>query len=276
MTSPSLSDWQEWGQRCACERCEPETQQALMAFAAARFHRYLRRYASMTSLREVAAAAPSAREAWQRFESYLALSAEDGVKARKAWLFERVSREGTRLLDAIQGGATLIMRDVVRDYLRRECPRPATLSLDAPVTGGGQDVTLAELLPDALNVHETPEWREAHPLAETISRHCFPVCSVRERIALLARHCGLSLAHPEVTRLAGCGKSVLYDSYRGVLLRLAEAAKREICDEDPELLLAVTLMAVDRLQRLAHTWARSEKCCAPFFCSADEVVDAGA
>lgn len=96
--------------------------------------------------------ASDAEDGWHRFETHLLLKNTRGGKRYKDWLFARAEHVEWHPWDAIQGGATLLLRDVVREYLRREHAPDRVTSLHRPVgMVGDSNVTLEELLPGAID-----------------------------------------------------------------------------------------------------------------------------
>lgn len=262
----SLEAWEAWGRLCAVARCNPEARRLLHAFGGARFRYYLRRYGVRAAIGDIDAVCPEPHVAWQLLESFLELKSGGGTKARKAWIFARARSEGRVTLDALQSGTTLVMRDVVRDFLHHQCRPAGVISLDAPVgadTGGG--IPLVDLLPERLAPVDPLARNEAMALGASLGRAMFSELSQRERVALLAHRLGLSNGHPAIVRLAGCGKSRLYDVWNKFLRRLASAARRRLDGEDGECLLAVTLQALEQMGMGAVAWAQAEKRCAPLF-----------
>ncbi len=261
-----LEHWKSWRARCALARCTGETARDLQGFAHNRFCRYLRQYAPQL------AQSPPATEAWHQFESYLALGQQRAAKAGKEWLFAR----GTAELDAVQGGATLIMRDVVRDYLRHEHAPTWMSALHAPVTFQGDPFTLCELLPDCSADPLAPlEMQEHTHLAASMARQAFEALNVRERIALIASHAGLSLAHPTVTDAAKCRKSTLFNCLHSALRSLSLCIRNAYPNETPESGLAIALALCDELYQHILDWISLEKPYARLFLLVKEVGENG-
>jgi hypothetical protein len=260
----TLEHWITWKEKCAAALCPPETRLELQNFAHVRFHRFAAACAHDTNVHDANALTPPAEEAWHCFEAYLQLRNSREGKIYKEWLFKRASVAGAPTLDSIQGGASVLMRDVVREQLRREFSSKWMTALDAPISVGigGSEVTMLDLLPDSGDTRTDVERREMESIAASDAREFLSAMSHRERVALLARVLGLSLAHQAVTALAGCGKSVLFDVYNNTLQKLARHVRSVHPREDRSTLASLTAMAFDRLKDLILEWKESEKACA--------------
>ncbi len=256
-----------WKEKCALDLCPPEIQSALQHFAHSRFFRFAAAYCQTTNTHDPNALTPCAAEAWHWFETYLQLRKTREGKVYKEWLFARkVSQDGTTGLDVIQGGATVLMRDVVRERLRREFSSRTFSALDAPINvGGGNQVTLHDLLPETDGMQDAVEQRELESMAELESKAFLASINRRERIAFLAHELGLSLANPTVTTLAGCGKSVLSTAFNGVLHGVAGQIRSRHPMEDKTTLINLTIASFDHLKKDIMKWGKSEKTCSQLF-----------
>jgi len=72
-----------------------------------------------------------------------------------------------------------------------------------------------------------------------------------EQVALAAKHIGLSLAHPAVTRLAGCRKTRLHVLHRSLLTRTARILRKAYPDDPPDSVVTLALMTVSEMARLS-------------------------
>lgn len=245
---PELEQWKEWRKKCALKLCRSQTQHELTAFAHARFSTYIRRCIHMTNATNPAGLLPPAVEAWHRFETLVCIRNNRKGKACKEWLFERY---GDDSFDAVQGGASLLIRDAVREMLRRETAPAIMRSLDTPLTNAdGFAFSLMELLPDdadpAGEAAGNDECAIALRLAEKIARKL----PRRARVAILAREQGFSITNPAVLQVAGgCGKSALAEAYNKALHTIAHAVKAEYHDEDR---LVQAEIAVKTLHQLKY------------------------
>jgi hypothetical protein len=263
----ALRAWQLWRARCALALCPPAEQRALRAFAHTRFRRYAAVYARSTNAGAAAVLNPAPGDAWHWFETYLQAHPDRSGKAFKEWLFARAGQQGDPTLDCIQGGATLLLREVVREQLRREYSACWMVALEAPVGADrqGAPFTLSDLLPGEIDPVQTVANREFNELARNETEAVFAALERRERVALLARELGLSLAQPEVTRAAGCGKSVLHTAYHAALQTIAAHVRTRYPHEDRASQAALTVAVFENVRQRIVMWGKSEKGCAQLF-----------
>jgi len=229
-----------WHDRCALARCTDEACQDLQGYAFDRFQQYLRKI-------EPGLYPPKAADAWHAFESHLALGRSRTAKAWKQWLFARGGK--TPGLDCIQGGATLIMRDVVRDYLRREYAPDWMHSLDAPVKQEASSTTLAlgDLLADPQDPLAVLEQKECEELAKHLAERASNLLTHRQSIALLAYQKGKALNHPAVLQAAQCGKSSLCNALHQALHTLARMIQSELPGETPDTRVAIAGLLIAKI-----------------------------
>lgn len=267
MFMQTIEDWISWKEKCALGLCSAQTRNVLHGFARARFHHFAAIYAGATNAPDAGALTPEPAEAWHWFETYLRLRNTREGKCYKQWLFARARLQGAPTLDAVQGGATLLMRDVVRERLRREYSSRWMLPLDAPVgtADGDEAPTLHELLAGEGDPAGAVEERELESLADKEAEGAFAGLERRERIALLARELGLSLAHPAVTRAARCGRSVLNTAYHHALVSLAGHVRARYPREHASALGRMTCLVYDAVKERVLLWGKSEKACTQFF-----------
>ena len=138
----------EWRRRCSIAACSPSAARLLRDFAAGRFDAFCRRYAAFSSPRAPHPLTPPAADCWHLFETRFAVNATRSGKRYKQWLFAVARAGGAASLQRLTGGASLLMRDVVRGWLLHEAPRPRTVSLQAPIGPGaaGEALPLEALL----------------------------------------------------------------------------------------------------------------------------------
>jgi len=246
------AQWDEWRARCARDRCAPETRRELTDFAARRFAGYWRRW----DRRRPSAARimpPDAETCWARFESHLALKNTRAGKSYKQWIFARTDRIGLPPAQVVESGVTLILRSVVRTFLREEAPRDNTASLNAPLSGETEGWTLADLLPDdhAPDPAGEAAEREEAALAAEFAEDCWRELAPADRIALAAR----STRHPEdLARLlqrARCPRSTYYLHYQHALKHIARRARERFARETPAVQSRIAILAAARLRRRA-------------------------
>lgn len=262
-----LHSWMEWKKICALGLCSEETQSRLRKFGSVRFRKFLSQYATGTSVRSTYHVDLDAEDAWHLLETRLMINTTKRGKRYKDWLFARVKYSDDPPIDVIQGGASLIMRDAVREFLKREFSPRNTVSLSMPLAEGesGGTLTLEDLLPGDADPSCQAALREYEELAREHAKAAFGEMSRRERLAITAREIGVSLAHSLIEKAAGCRKSVLNSSYHGFMRRTAERLKAEYPDDDNESVLWLTLITINNVKKSVLEWAKSENACAGFF-----------
>lgn len=270
-----LAAWVEWKQQCALDRCGEHTRAALCKFAWQRFRLYATRYAGSTNAPAGEVPVPEGRDAWHLFESHMAVKSTREGRRYKDWLFARTRHSADSDLDVVQGGATLIMRDVVRNHLAAECTPRHTVSIDREYAGaGGCTLTLADLLRSGSDPAAEAAEGEYRRLAWNYARDTFNDTLPRERVALLARAIGLPLSHPAVTAAAGCGKSVLCAAYQALITRVAERLAATYHDEDRASVMHLALMTIGALKERVFRWGKSEMTLGALFNSVEEEMPA--
>ncbi len=251
--------WARWTGACALGLCPGTTQATLRAFVDRHFRRYVNAYASRTAVRIPAALYLSPADAWHRFETWLCLRATRQGKTYKQWLLAHAADAETLHLER---AATLLVRDVVREHLRREVSPVFMRSLDEPAGSpdGTTAVSLHELIPD-----RTPAPTVDIMDVEAEADAAFGCLSRRQRVALLARELGLALSQPAVLAAAECGKSMLCVAYESALQAVAAFVRSRFPGEPrpSQADLAVRLFEV--LRSRVVSWGKSENRCAAFF-----------
>ncbi len=256
-----LEHWLEWKQKCAHGLCSAEARHALTAFAAMRFDQFARTYAHRTNA-SVDSVRSAGKDGWHLLETYMMTRNNRQGKRYKDWLFSRTA-EGDNALDVLAGGATLLMRDVVRDILCHEYGPAQVVSLSAVVRReGGSAITLEDLLPGAVSPSDEVAARELERMAARHAGRFFENLSHREKVAVLAREIGISLAHPAVVGAAGCSKSVLVEALFKAVERAASNLKEEYSTDDPEVVRALTAMTIRDLSQRVRSWGEADPGCA--------------
>ncbi len=250
----NLSAWEEWREVCALEGCAPAARQALLGFAAARFRLYLGRYAGMNEA-HWCPRMPEPESCWHFFESHVTVRATRQGKRYKEWLFARTEHSQDPALDVIQGGATLIMRDVVREFLRHEL-LPHRVSLpQAMLEDCGMQIRRDRLFAACPDPESQAALREYEALARDHAESLFRDAPLPVRVALLACSMGLPLSHDLVQEAAGRRKSALHSGFRDWLRRMACMLQADYRDDPPECRLTLALLVLDQAQSMAGTWA---------------------
>ncbi len=190
-------------------------------------------------------------------------------KSYKDWLFARgtdPAAPGGPTLPALESGVSLLLRDVVRERLRRERAPARVRSLQEPVagTGGAEAVTLEDLLPGGFDTAGEVERRDVERLADRLAEAVSAALSRRERVALLTRERGLSCAHPAVLKAAGCGKTALAEAAHSALRAVAGQVQRAIPREPASARAALSVAVFEAVRRRIRTWDQAENPLAGF------------
>ncbi len=261
---PELRQWREWTARCALGLCGSATRAELRAFVSARFRHYARKCCFLTNADDPVQLFPSGVDAWHLFETRLRLRQTRAGKSYKQWLLARDGEGADRA--SMESGVSLLVRDVVREFLRREHMPRTFAALEQPVPGvTGEAVSLRELLPGDADTAATVEQRERDALAATCARDVRERLSRREQVALLAREAGRSITDPAVLRAAGCGKSELSRAYHKALQSLAGHVRSRFRQEDREGCAAIACATLEQLNNLlARDFSWEQEATHPF------------
>lgn len=262
MTITEVKHWFKWKEKCALALCPPDTQSPLLAFVHQRYRHYATRYSPAFQATEIETASINAREAWHGFETYFQLHRTRRGKSYKEWLFAR-SSAGSPAPESkdIESGVSLLLRDVVRDRLRSEYSSHRILSLDANVHPHSDHppISLMELLPDDLNTRNEVERREMNEMAASLVNPIIDSLSYRERLALLGRELGLSLATPMLLKAAACRKTALADAHRTALNAIAHHTTSAYPNETHATQASLTVAVFTLLRQRILFWAEAEK-----------------
>ena len=244
---PEVQYWREWRRHCALGLCGDGVRNELTGFVATRFQYYVRKCAHLTNADSPVQLIPQAADAWHLFETAVRIRNTRTGKSYKQWLFARC-RAGEGDSVALDGGVSLLVRDVVRDYLRREHSPRIMASIDRPLCNKeGSTLSLHELLPDPAG-GDAVEQREIKRLAESCARDIIRRLAKNERVALAARAYGVPLSDLKVLAAADCGKSALAEAYSRGLRHIADYVNERFANEDratrAELAIA-TLAKID-------------------------------
>ncbi len=249
-TSTSEQDWRTWEQVCAIDVCPEPVAHALHGFGRRRFLHYLQRYASRCGHRVRIGDAFTRQDeqhAWHLFETHAQVGRDRAGKAYKKWLFARAAADPARWVAVVESGASLLMRDAVRSYLRREHSAAFMESLQQQRGSGETGFTLEELLPDAQAPHEVLEERELTYLAERLAGELLPELDRTDRIALWCRSAGIILSDPRVLSWAECGKSKLHRAYERSVERICHRIRKTYAEEGDAFGLALARRTIAKL-----------------------------
>lgn len=261
-----LPAWLEWKERCAARLCSDTTQHQLFSFAHSCFVRYVRRCSAELSIVGVGAHRMPGADAWHLLESRVTVKETQQGKSYKDWLFDRSRRRTGSQLDSVQGGASLIMRDAVREHLRSEHKRFGTVSLDALIVGEEGDAgSLADILAADTDPVSEVALREYRELARGIACAMVEEMSWRERIALLVHRLGLRFSDATVEHVAQCRKSTLFNVYRDYVVGVMQHLRARYAEEPVDALVTLALMTLGEIKEKVFLWGTLESTCTPLF-----------
>lgn len=250
-----IAHWIEWKRTCALDRCSAEARAALCDFAGARFGRNLRRYMHMTNHRDPKSIGISSRDAWHLMETHFTARNNRAGKRYKDWLFARTAGHRSDTLKAIESGAALLMRDVTREYLRKEVSRAGIVSLDE---SRDETPSIDELLPREVDPASEVALREYERLATIHAAELFEQAERRQKAALYAGELGISLSDADITRLAGCGTTALRKANARFMKTTAGFLKRTYSGDDADSLVRLALMTINTARKLAVEWKNAK------------------
>ena len=201
--------WHSWREACAFGLIDAEERDRLHQVVGERFRSRVKR------LNAHGAGLPPLenRECAHLFESWCALHQRRDGKRYKDWLLNR----GRRDLDTLQSGVMLLVRNVVREWVREFHSPKAELSLDQPLNGVS-GLTLRELLPEERAAERSAE--ESRWMRDRV-RVLIEKASAVERAVLRIRAERRVFSHPQVKEDTGFGKTALHNHHRALLERLA-------------------------------------------------------
>lgn len=253
--------WREWKKRCAADLCEPEIGGMLHRFGALRFASMLKRVTSDAERNSV-----DGSHGWHLLETYSRVSSTREGKRYKDWLFARADLQADRWLESIESGASLLMREVVRHYLREESAPAFMVSLNKKIDRDIQSVSgtagpsLEDLLPGQIDPLDDIEAREWNDLARSLAGSVILSMSLIEKVAVWARAQGVPLSDPRVIKLAACSRSQLYAAYGECVERIARTLKREHPDEEAARLIQGARLVLDHLEKfIAREFSEENK-----------------
>ncbi len=248
---PAAADWQEWRRECAADRCSPSASANLKRFGKVRFATYCRRYASTTGDSQPLNkdfVSPEQDAAWHLLETHCHVGRNRAGKSYKNWLFARAVG-AANWSAAIEAGATLLMRDVVRGHLRREHSARFMCSLDAAhdADASGQAWSLAELIPDSTDPLSGIEEREMQELAINLAHQQCAHLSALERVVLVASAHKIPFNHIGLQHCCGRKKSTLATTYQHVLKELAARIRTVYPEQSAALCVAMLRFTIAKL-----------------------------
>jgi hypothetical protein len=256
----TLEDWREWKVRCALELCGAPARHELQGFVAAKFAHFIRAYTASRQGPLSIGGGVSMAEAWHRFETHFRLHNSPGGKSFKEWLFSRKNTKGYSAQESVEAGATVLVRDVVRELLRREYRAARTISYSEEIAGpvAEESPGVEELLPGGNDTGRIVEERDLDELARRASEHAFAELDHRQRVALLAHQAGLSLVDASVIGEARCGRGTMYAAFRGALACIAACARLRYASEERGVQAVLACRMYSHVSRLVFAWGKAE------------------
>lgn len=216
---------------------------------AAHFNRYVRKYSYRTN--STGAGHVPAGECVRRLESSMAIGRRRDGKAYKQWISTR-ARAATDDLSAYESGAVLVLRDVVRDYLRQESSPHFMVSLNESVAGvGPHALTVEDLVADESEPGGLTAERELRELASRLAGELAATLQKAERVALVARRLELPFHHHAIERAAGCRRSSISESCRKMVGRVVATIGRRYKSEDADTRRRLVLLTLGGLSDAA-------------------------
>lgn len=241
-----MAAWHSWHRACAFDLLEEKERAWLKKVVGDRFRSRVRK------LKHCGIHLPSPENTVCAgcFETWCALHTRQDGKRYKDWLLNR----GRRDLDTVQSGVMLLVRNVVREWIRDSQPTVAELSLDQPLPEAG-GLCLFELLPERIAAE--------HPVqkswAESRAAHLMEEAEPLERAVLRVRGEGRVFSHPQVRADTGYGKTVMHESHRQLLEKVAGDVKDEFPDLNVEESSALVLDILDQASELILLKLSAEK-----------------
>ncbi|HMP89233.1 MAG TPA: hypothetical protein PJ991_03480 [Kiritimatiellia bacterium] len=257
--------WLEWRRVCAADLCCDATATMLRRFGASRFYAYMNKVETHSGRGMRRSLLYDVNNAWHLLETHAAIGKTRSGKRYKDWLFDRVGPEVESRIRAIEGGATLLMRDVVRQYLRRERGPAFMTSLETKYTEANASYSLDEWLPGQVNPLNDMAQREWQEIAWHHARDYYSRLESSERIILWARFNGFSLNDERIARWTKTSASLLYKKHLALIDDLGAWIKNKHPDESSAALLHMCRLMLDNLAELITENIYKEKRAVRFF-----------
>ncbi len=262
-TADRQAAWREWKLRCALDLCSPKAAGWLRRFGDQRFLHYWQKVSAQQGHPLDAYRHADRPHAWHLLESYAQTGSGRSGKRYKEWLFARAPAHGdpATWLQAIESGASLLMRDVVREQARREYTAPFVADPERlrPTETGCQAVTLLELLPDESDTFRTVASRDLRDRAECLAAWWVHEADRRAQIGVWARAQGWLLSDPALCEWAGCRRSYLASRHRAELERFCAHVRTCYPREGPAFWLEIARISLDVAVPLIFLKLRAEK-----------------
>lgn len=289
----SWPEWVEWKKECAISLCSESTRESLVNFVGPQLIKKYRRVCPgrTVPLIDSREGGGGARTGFHFFEAYMHSVSSKSGKRWKDWLFQRAAMNTADTPEvAIEKAVsacldTAVLRRMTEgerdDATAARSKGESASSINVP-TGDEKTGTNEDFLMDLA----TPDPADEVALNELISighseaATYFEKMSHPQRVAVLASALNLSLGMPEVTKVAGKGKSVLYDSVNlskpeqrhlgrsfcsRIWLDFRQKFQAQCPKEDPRTLDLLGDAFVQELGNVVIEWGKSEKSLAFLF-----------
>jgi hypothetical protein len=254
-TKEELIAWETWQERCALELLSEPMRAGICQVMADRFRSRVRQVSHLPIFGNNRPDVPDNRKCAHLFESYCALHQRRDGKSYKRWLLTR----GKQDVDTIQSGVMLLMRNVVREWIRDCHPRTADRSLH-DVTR--LNITLEECLPEADAPHQISD--EVAEWMQTEQSNWIEELNAPEVAMLRARCKGLIFSDPRVQQETGISKTTLHKYHREVMVRWAGRLREKFPEIGAETGAGLILEAMDAIGEILLTKS-AEKSGSPAF-----------
>ncbi len=253
--------WREWKKMCAAGLCNKESGADLRHFGAARYSLYMRRYGALAG----GAEHQNAEHGWHLLETHAAVGTDRRGKRYKDWLFARAD-QSPDWVSAVESGASLLMRDAVRENLRREYSPAWMTSIQQPLSGGeSSPLTLEDLLPDGVDPSDAVAEREWNELSRVHARETLPQLTECEQVVIWARGEGMTLNDPSLSARTGTSESILYKTHRAAVENICSELKNRYRDTSTACLIRLAGLILQELHRLISEQKSSQKTDSGFF-----------
>lgn len=260
--------WREWQDRCALRRCPPDSAAVLSAFGEARYLHYGARVSNRSCTPQQAVRHADQPHAWHLLETYAQAGTDRNGKSYKKWLFARIppSASPATWLQTVEAGASLLMRDAVREQARQEYAPRFVQALEEPVDANrsGTTLTLVELLPATADTFDTAADNDCAQWAAQWADWWLEEADRATWIALWVRAQGWALHDPDVCEWAGYSKSALHKKHRADVERFCQAIRKAFPREDAATWLALTQKSIEFALPLIYLQLSAEKKMARF------------
>jgi hypothetical protein len=257
--------WRAWHAACALDLCKPAVVEQLRLFGSHRFRYYLNRYAARQGGGGVRLPrTPAETEVWHLLETHTQVSQSRAGKSYKKWLQSRArGQQGDDWLATMESGASLLMRDVVREFLRRE--GTAAFMVSTAQSIGGDGLTVEQLLPDPEQTASALLEMEDEALTDALADRLTPQLSERDGRILVASYLGIPFADADFQQWAGCSCSRAYELYQLCLRRLCEQIQLDFREESPAVWIKMAQKTSEKIKKRIFLKIFPEKASARFF-----------